>query len=141
MEWQRLLNDGNNCFDDKNWLQAEYFYKEAASYLDLLWSADSQNVELLTAWVSASHNLAALYELQGNSQISLHYLLIPHHRMLALSQSTEHSDDMRLIAMKALKITLVPIFLFSQKYSVCKDCQKALNDFQTQLDESQNTVH
>ena len=45
--WQRLLNFGNENFNKENWLQAEYYYKEAESHLDYLWSADTTNVNLL----------------------------------------------------------------------------------------------
>ncbi|NQZ20737.1 MAG: hypothetical protein HRT53_01675 [Colwellia sp.] len=140
-QWQRLLSDGNECFDNEKWLQAEYFYKEAVSYLDILWAADISNIELLMAWIGSCHNLAVLYEKQGNPQISLEYLLIPHNRMLALSKSGEHCDDMQLIALKALKLTFIPVLLFSQKYSICKDCHQALKEFKTQLDENQGTIH
>ncbi len=140
-QWQRLLSDGNECFDNEKWRQAEYFYKEAASYLDILWAADISNVELLMAWIGSCHNLAVLHEKQGNPRVSLEYLLIPHHRMLTLSKSVEHCEDMQLIALKALKLTFMPVLLFSKKYSVCKDCQQTLKEFQTQLDENQGTIH
>ena len=140
-QWQRLLSDGNECFDNEKWLQAEYFYKEAASYLDILWAADISNIELLMAWIGSCHNLAVLYEKQGNPQVSLEYLLIPHRRMLTLSKSGEHCEDMQLIALKALNLTFMPVLLFSKKYSICKDCQQALEEFKTQLDENQGTLH
>jgi len=140
-QWQRLLSDGNECFDNEKWRQAEYFYKEAASYLDVLWSADISNVELLMAWIGACHNLAVLYEKQGNPRVSLEYLLIPHHRMLTLSKSEEHCEDMQLIALKALKLTFMPVLLFSKKHSICTDCQQALKEFKTQLDENQGMIH
>jgi hypothetical protein len=140
-QWQRLLSDGNECFDNEKWRQAEYFYKEAASYLDILWAADISNIELLMAWIGSCHNLAVLYEKQDNPQVSLEYLLIPHQRMLAMSNSGEYCDDVQLIALKALKITFMPVLLFSKKYGICKDCQKALQAFKSQLDENQGTIH
>ncbi len=140
-QWQRLLSDGNECFDNEKWLQAEYFYKEAASYLDILWAADSSNIELLMAWIGSCHNLAVLYEKQGNPHISLEYLLLPHHRMLALSQSSQECEDVKLIALKALKLTFMPVLLFSKKYAICKDCQKGIEAFKSQLDENQATIH
>ncbi|MBA6265049.1 MAG: hypothetical protein V7780_07505 [Colwellia sp.] len=140
-QWQRLLSDGNEFFDNKKWVQAEYCYKEAASYLDNLWAVDAMNIELLMAWIGTCHNLAVLYETRGNPQVSLEYLLIPHHRMLALSQNSQQCDDMQLIALKALQLTFMPVLLFSRKYSICKECQKGLKEFKAQLDENQGTVH
>ena len=111
-QWQNLLEDGNNCFHDKNWLQAEYCYKEAAFHLDSLWSADTTNVQLLMAWICASHNLATLFEVQQNPELSLQYLLIPHNRMLSISNSNESNEDTKLIAQNALKVTFMPILMF-----------------------------
>jgi|TARA_B110000091_G_C13638795_1_gene400300 hypothetical protein len=140
-QWQQLLSDGNECFYNEEWVQAEYFYKEAVSYLDILWTADINNIELLMAWIGSCHNLAVLYEKQGNPRISLEYLLIPHNKMLDLSQHSQECEDVKLIAFKALKLTFMPVLLFSQKYPLCKDCKKELKSFKSQLDENQGTIH
>lgn len=140
-QWQRLLHDGNECFDQNNWLQAEYYYKEAASYLDLLWSADIKNVELLMAWICVSHNLATLFEVQGDTKISLQYLLIPHQRMVELSQISQPCEDLRDIAFNALKTTFMPILLFTKKYPTCTNCQESLREFQTKIESSQAIIH
>ena len=62
MHWQQLMKQGNDCFDQQQWLQAEYFYQEAITSLDSLWQQDIENIELLMAWISGVHNLSALFE-------------------------------------------------------------------------------
>lgn len=140
-QWQNLLEDGNNCFHDKNWLQAEYCYKEAAFHLDSLWSADTTNVQLLMAWICASHNLATLFEVQQNPELSLQYLLIPHNRMLSISNSNESNEDTKLIAQNALKVTFMPILMFSKRHPMCDTCKKSLAEFKANLEQNQQVVH
>lgn len=139
--WQRLLNFGNECFNKENWLQAEYYYKEAESTLDYLWSADTSNINLLMAWICSLHNLAYLFEQQGKSHAELKYLLIPHHRMLNISKSKQASQDLKLIAIKALKLTFTPILLFTQSNPTCDGCKQTMKEFQQNLEESQEVVH
>jgi len=140
-QWQNLLADGNDNFHKKNWLQAESSYKEAAFHLDMLWTTDTKNIQLLMAWISVSHNLSTLFEVQNNPDLSLKYLLIPHNRMLSMTTSNEQCEDMKLIASNALKITFMPILLFSNRYPICPSCQKSLEEFKQNLDAQQYEVH
>ena len=139
--WKRLLNFGNECFEKQNWLQAEYYYKEAESTLDYLWSVDSQNVNLLMAWICSLHNLASLFEQQGHKQSALRYLLIPHQRMLNFAKSEHASEDIKLIAINALKITFTPILLFSKRNPICKGCQQNIKTFEHNLQSYEELIH
>lgn len=139
--WQRLLAFGNKCYEKQNWLQAEYYYKEAESQLDYLWSAEPTNINLLMAWICTLHNLSTLFEQQGDRQIGLRYLLIPHNRMINLTQSKEASEDVKLIAIKALKLTFPPILVFSKKNPICNDCKQSIQEFQLKLESQQEVVH
>lgn len=140
-QWQRLLANGNDCFHNKNWLQAEYYYKEAAFYLDMLWEENTKDIKLLTAWICASHNLATLFESQNCPDLSLKYLMIPHNRMLSMTTCHEQCDDMKLIAENALKITFTPILMFSKRHPMCSSCQQSLEEFKQNLDAQQCVTH
>ncbi len=140
-KWQRLLTHGNECYEQQNWLQAEYYYKEAEYQLDYLWSSDTSNVNLLMAWISSLHNLATLYEQQGNSQAGLQHLLIPHNRMLSLSQSSEAPESVIAIAINALKLTFPPILMYTKRHPICEDCQQSIKEFEMNLQSNQEVVH
>jgi hypothetical protein len=140
-KWQNLLNDGNDYYHHKNWRQAEYCYKEAAFHLDLLWSADSKNVQLLMSWICASHNLATLFEVQDDPDLSLQYLLIPHNRMLSICDSNDRCEDTKLIAQNALKMTFMPILMFSKRHPMCDGCLKSLSEFKENLESNQLITH
>ncbi len=139
--WQILLKNGNVSFDNEQWSQAEGYYQQAVSCLESLWLEDLENIKLLMAWISSFHNLSVLYEVQGKSQIALHYLLVPHQRMVQLSQDEYFSDDLHSIAMQALKVTLMPILAFSKKYPTCDNCQQSLRKIELMLEESQPVIH
>ena len=128
-QWQSLLHEGNDCFHAKKWKQAEYCYKEAAFHLDSLWSANTKDVELLMAWICAIHNLSSLFEVQDNADLSLQYLKIPHQRMLSIYQCNEYCEDTKLIAQNALKITFMPILMFSKRHPICDTCIQSLAEF------------
>jgi len=140
-QWRNLLIDGNDCFHHQKWRQAEYCYKEASFQLDLLWSADTCDVQLLMSWICASHNLATLFEVQGNPELSLQYLLIPHNRMLTICNSDDTCEDTKLIAHNALKVTFMPILMFSKRYPMCDNCLETLSEFKTDLESTQLVIH
>lgn len=127
--WKELLLEGNKNYDKSKWFQAEQLYRIAEKGLDKFWHEDQTNIELLMAWVCAAHNLAAVYEKQGNIRISLQYLVFPHKRMLKLSQGEHNDNALTMAAIKALKITLTPIIEFRKKHILCQDCYNALAGF------------
>lgn len=140
-QWQKLIANGNDYFHKRNWLQAEYNYKEASFHLDYLWASNSKNVELLMAWISVFHNLATLFEVQDNPELSLEYLLIPHNRMLTISNSDEQCEDMKLIATNALKVTFMPVLMFSKRHPICSGCQQSLEKFKQSIEAQQCSIH
>lgn len=127
--WQDLLLEGNKNYNEGEWFQAEQLYRIAEQDLDKFWHQDQANIELLMAWVCAAHNLAAVYEKQGDKRISLQYLIFPHKRMLKLSQGEHNNNELTIAAIKALKTTLTPIIEYRKKHILCQDCYNALADF------------
>ncbi|WDE10299.1 DUF2753 family protein [Thalassomonas haliotis] len=139
--WQDLLGNGNRCFDNKDYLQAEYYYQQAQSCLDELWTRDGKNSTLLTAWIRASHQLASLFEYQGNAQLALAYLQLPHQRVLTISQDQAYDEDMRLIALNALQLTLTALLAFSQRYPICQNCLRQLTELEAQISQGRPELH
>jgi len=139
--WQRLLNFGNECYKEENWLQAEYYYKEAEYHLDYLWSSDTSNSHLLMAWITSLHNLASLSETKGDRHLGLQYLLIPHNRMLNLTKNENAPEDIKLIAINALKLTFTPILSFTKRNPICEGCAEAVNQFKENLESYKRVEH
>ena len=140
-QWQNLLTKGNDFFDQKNWLEAENYYQQAEALLDNSWSRDTTNTDLLMAWICATHNLAALYEKQGEHTVSLQYLLLSHQRIVSLAQADYLNNKVKLTAIKTLKVTLSPILAFKQKHPVCRDCMASLMDINRSKQNRKTSIH
>ena len=140
-QWQDLLGNGNRCFNNQDYLQAEYYYQQARADLENLWSQDCKNSSLLLAWIRVSHNISALFELQGKTEQALHYLHLPHQHLLTLSQMPGYDDDIQLIASNALKLTLPPLLEFAHQYPICGNCLKKLTELHQQLFQERAQLH
>ncbi|WP_448549791.1 hypothetical protein [Thalassotalea fusca] len=139
--WQSLLEKGNTCFAANQLLQAEFYYKEAVEFLEKAWRNDLTNVELLMAWICAAHNLSTLFEKQRDFDVSLQYLLLPHHRLLTIISDPECQEDIQLIAISAIKLTFKPIQAFSKRHPVCNECAQAITAFGEALNDQQPQLH
>lgn len=140
-QWKELLTNGNECYKKQDLIQAEYYYKKAEVHLDYLLLVEPANVNLLMAWISSLHNLATLFEQQGNNAAGLQYLLIPHHRMLNLSQSNEAPENVKAIAINALKLTFTPILMYTKRHPICKNCKQEVESFVENLQKAKSIVH
>jgi len=149
--WQGLLQQGNVSFDNEQWAEAESHYQEAIAHLEPLLPFDNESIELLPldneniqsllGWISGLHNLSVLYEVLEKPQVALHFLVLPHQRMLELSQNVTISDSLQTIAMQALKITLMPLLAFSKKYPTCDACMSSLTQIEELITDSQPVIH
>ncbi|WP_286269360.1 hypothetical protein [Thalassotalea hakodatensis] len=140
-QWQALLNNGNECFYDRRWLQAEFYYKEAYELLADNYQNNPYETDILLAWICACHNLSALFEVQGDLDVSLRYLLVPHEYLQALSDDSVRDEDVKLIAIKALNITLQRLLSFSKKYPICEDCVNKLKALKVRLAQNEEVLH
>ena len=124
--WERLLIKGNNNFNQSDMPFAEECYHQAIQCIEQEWLAPYTDSHLLMAWISAFHNLAELYERQGQTTRALHYLKIPHQRMAKLVDQADNSEKLTYIALCGLKMTLMPLIAFSKKYPTCDNCLTSL---------------
>ncbi len=139
--WQTLLVKGNNSFNQLDMLLAEEYYHQAIECIEQEWHANIENCNLLMAWVSAFHNLAVVYEEQGQPKMAFRYLQIPHQRMTELAQQSDYGDDLKFVALRSLKITLTPLIAFSKKHPACDDCLSSLKEMEIAINASQPVMH
>ena len=139
--WKVLVENGNSCFDSKSWEDAEFCYQNAVEQIKQQWENDPENEELLMAWISVQHNLAAVYEEQGQHYTALRYLTMPHQWMMALLRGESVSDTFKSLATKAVKVTLIPLLDFSRRHPICESCFDALQISPEWLAATQPTIH
>jgi len=139
--WKVLMENGKSCFDSKSWQDAEFCYQNAVEKIKQQWENDPENEELLMAWISAQHNLAAVYEEQGQHYTALRYLTMPHQWMMSLLRGESVSDTFKSLATKAVKVTLIPLLDFSRRHPICESCFDALQVSPEWLADTQPTIH
>lgn len=140
-KWQSLLKMGNDCFHDKQWSQAEFFYSEAYDLLAFSYRNDPFSSDILMAWICACHNLSSLYERLGNLELALKFLVIPHEYLKEITESKSPGDDIKMIAFKGMTMTLSPILTFIKEHPICNDCVAKYMSLQHLVDEGQQAVH
>ena len=126
VQWQSLLMQGNDCFHNKQWSQAELFYSEAYDMLAVSYRINPVCVRTLNAWVCACHNLSSLYEAMEEFELALKFLMIPHEYFLKVTELENCEESFRSTAFMALSLTLPPILLFTQQHPTCDTCMEKL---------------
>ncbi|TWX53397.1 hypothetical protein [Colwellia hornerae] len=123
-QWQMLLKQGNDCFFNRQWQQAEFFYSEAYDLLAYGYKSNPLCSETMMAWICSCHNLSSLYEEIGKLTLSLRFLSVPHEYLKSVSQSEHASNDIKLLAFKGLSLTLPPLLVFRKNNPICDECVK-----------------
>ncbi|SQD78031.1 conserved protein of unknown function [Moritella yayanosii] len=140
-KWKVLLENGHSCFSSKFWQDAEVCYQHAVAQIKLEWEDKPENEELLMAWISAQHNLAAVYEEQGHHYTALRYLTMPHQWMMSLLRGEKASYALKALATQAVKVTLMPLLDFSHRHPICDSCFDALQVSPEWLEDPHPTMH
>lgn len=120
--WEVLMDDGHRCVNEKSWQDAELCYQHAVEQIKQQWESKPENETLLMAWISALHNLAAVYEAQDQYYTALRYLTMPHQWMMSLLRGETVSDALKTLATQAVKVTFMPLLDFSRRHPICESC-------------------
>lgn len=121
--WKTLLMQGNEFFQQQQWLFAELRYIEAYELLSHQFNQELASYSTMMAWICASHNLASLHEATGNYDNALRYLLTPHEFLVRLCESDEVSADVKENLVKGFSVTVPAIRLFSEDHNMCDACR------------------
>lgn len=116
-EWQYLIRQGNQEYDQQKWHEALGYYHHAITLLEQSVAIESpKSQQIIQGWICAYHNVSTTYEQQGFIERSRDTLITPFRIMLALTDHPQASSKMKLIATHALKITLPPLLEFANKH-------------------------
>ncbi|MPW30640.1 hypothetical protein F9L16_16775 [Agarivorans sp. B2Z047] len=129
--WQGMMNIGNQFFNQQNWPEAERYYEDAIFLLEERLVKNPRCVESIQGWICAYHNLAELFNRAGKFEDAQRCLFIPHQSMLRIYQDQQSDEDLQLIALKAIKLTLNPLLEFAKEHPPCEAC---LAELESQLE-------
>lgn len=108
-------------------VHSENFHKEVIYNLERELFKEPKAVGALCDWIASHHELALIYQHKGAIESAQKCLLIPHQTMLYMAQNHYGDEEKKLIALKAISLTLPPLIEFSKRYPPCQDCMKNLN--------------
>ncbi|MDG1752466.1 MAG: hypothetical protein P8I03_12525 [Thalassotalea sp.] len=140
-QWKSLLTHGNDCFNDNKWQKAENFYSEAYDLLSFGYRNNPKCIETMMAWICSCHNLSSLYEKTNKLTLSLKFLTVPHDYLKNISESDKANNDIKLLAIKGLSLTLPPIIAFSKNHPICDDCIEELSSMKSVIEHSKRQMH
>lgn len=130
-KWHSLLALGNDCFHEKKWSQAELFYSKAYDLLASSYRENPTSAYTQMAWICVCHNLSTLYELTEKLTLALKFLTVPHQYLLDITKSPLADEEIKLIALQGLSLTLSPILMFTKKHPICDDCLESFTSIKS----------
>ena len=139
--WKEIVRNGNICFDQCRWYDAEALYNLAIEQLEVLWGADKENIQLMMGWIAAMHNLASLHEEQGNAESAIKPLMTCYKVIMTFRTGDSLNDEFSYYVTKATRITLQAIIEFSKKHPICDCCKSGLEASWQKLQATQNVLH
>ncbi|WP_017446981.1 hypothetical protein [Gayadomonas joobiniege] len=132
--WQKLMQQGNVHYSDNNFAKAALFYHRAIRQLEIQKENKPESIEAVQGWICGFHNLAQVFQRTGDIEKARDCLIIPHQTMLAVSRNKKASNQQQVNAIQALKLTLIPLLEFAQKYPTCEHClESLLEQYQNQF--------
>ncbi|NKF52287.1 hypothetical protein G3R49_17140 [Shewanella sp. WXL01] len=140
-QWQLLLIQGNEYFQNQQWQQAEQQYSEAFDLLAAQFDAQLGNGDIMMAWICTCHNLSSLYEAWGRQDDALRFLLAPHEHLRQLIETLDSSEQIRLTLMRGMSITIPAIQAFATKYPICEGCIALYPSLKTIVEQTKHVIH
>ena len=98
----------------ENGCDSELFYKGIIYHYEQKLREQPKCISTLYYWIASYHELALIYQHLGDSEMALKCLLIPHQSMQYISEHHNGDHEQKLIAIKAMKDTLVPLIRFTE---------------------------
>ena len=111
--WQQLMAQGNQAFHRQQWQQALQCYRTADELLRMKLACQQPDAETLLGWICGCHNLAALYQAQGEMDKALECLNQPHDKAIGLINSNEPA--LSSLGMDASRITYRALMEFQRE--------------------------
>ncbi|NOI65344.1 hypothetical protein [Vibrio sp. 99-8-1] len=118
----------------------ERHYRDSIFSLEERLMANPTCIESIKAWISGYHQLATIYQLRGQYLLAQKCLLIPHQSMLYMAHNC-HDEEVELIAIRAINITLPKLIEFTKVHPPCKNCMNELREQMSAIEQQNRQFH
>ncbi len=114
--WHYLIRKANQAFKCGDWLEAEQRYLTAIARINALYTEDSNNEQILMAWLASYHNLSELYGKLGKTDAQLSHIMQPYHQLK--NRLITQSDDESIYAaiLHGLTLSCKELYLYQQSH-------------------------
>lgn len=123
------------------WTDEEWQLKQTLTEVESLWSADKDNIMILSWWIKAMHNMADYYQKQSRFSKTFYYLVTPHNWLInQLHREDKTQDEIDLI-IHMMQTTFKPLYDFSLVQPCCDKCRNNLEETRLMLKQRSKTLH
>jgi len=121
-------------------LESERHYRDSIYSLEQKLTLDPKCIESIRQWISSYHQLSVIYQNRGDWIAAQKCLLIPHHSMLYMANHTD-DEEVELIAIRAINITLPKLMEFAKVHPPCRNCMAELREQMKMLENNNKALH
>ena len=121
-------------------LESERHYRDSIYSLEQKLTLDPKCIESIRLWISSYHQLSVIYQNRGEWIAAQKCLLIPHHSMLYMANHTD-DEEVELIAIRAINITLPKLMEFAKVHPPCRSCMTELREQMKMLESNNKSLH
>lgn len=139
--FSRFMSVGTVNDERSNSLKSEQFHREAIYHFEKKLSEEPKCVAALCDWIACYHELAVIYNDQGNTSASQKCLIIPHQTVLHMANNSFGDEELQLIGARAMSVTLPPLLAFAKVNPPCDACMAELNSQLVMIEEQRKFDH
>jgi len=139
--WKEIVLQGNCCFDQERWYDAQAHYLSAIEQLETLWQHDIENSQLMMAWIAVMHNLSSLNNKMNKPKAALQPLMNSYKTVMNLSTDKSLGEDFHVSVMRAARTCLITLMEFSKNNPICDCCKASLEASWQQVQTSEFVLH
>lgn len=124
--WKSIIEEGNRCFVDGDWVQARERYLQALAEAQLLLGRWSDHEQAVAAFVVSHHNLADLHLTLEQPESAAENLCACHERLLSILGNDALPEALHQAALRHSQRTYLELLHFIAEYGTFPRTERLL---------------
>lgn len=124
--WKSIIEAGNRCFVEGDWVQARECYLQALAEAQLLLGRWSDHEQAVAAFVVSHHNLADLHLTLSQPESAAENLCSCHERLLSILANQAQPEALREVALRHSQRTYLELMHFIAEHGAFPRTQRLL---------------
>ncbi|MGE8503657.1 MAG: hypothetical protein ACN6P1_15645 [Pseudomonas sp.] len=114
--WKTIIETGNRCFSQGDWVQARELYLQALAEAQVMFGRWSDHNMAVAAFVISHHNLADLHLTLGQPEEAAENLCASHERLLQTLADVQQPQALREVALHHSRRTYLELLQFISEH-------------------------